>query len=109
MTHYEVRLTADAERDLQEIDDWISTRDGDAKARHVIEKLEAEILALRKFPERGRHPPELLELGMREYRETYSKPYRIIYFIQDDQVHIPLIADGRRDMQTLLAKRLLGA
>jgi toxin ParE1/3/4 len=109
LTSFEVRLTAGAERDLQDIDDWISIHDGASNALYVIEKLEAAVSGLRRFPERGRHPPELLALGMREYRETFFKPYRIIYFVQDGKVYVTLIADGRRDMQTLLAKRLLGA
>jgi hypothetical protein len=37
-----------------------------------------------------------------------SKPYRLIYRVVGQQVVIYLIADGRRDMQPLLARRLLG-
>ena len=35
--------------------------------------------------------------------------YRLIYRITGSQVIIYLIADGRRDMQSVLARRLLGA
>ena len=35
------------------------------------------------------------------------KPYRVIYRVVDRDVAILLIADGRRDMQSLLATRLL--
>jgi len=106
---FEVRLTADAVRDLEEIDVWISAHDSPAKAGHVAARIEAAIAALERFPERGRHPAELLALGIREYRETFFKPYRIVYFIESRIVYVTLIADGRRDMQTLLARRLLGA
>lgn len=44
---------------------------------------------------------------IREYRETFFKPYRIVYHIDDARVFISLIADGRRDMRSLLARRLL--
>lgn len=37
------------------------------------------------------------------------RPFRIIYRVSEDQVFIMLIADGRRDMETLLRQRLLGA
>jgi toxin ParE1/3/4 len=37
------------------------------------------------------------------------RPYRIICRIVERQVIIVLIADGRRDMQTLLARRLLSS
>jgi toxin ParE1/3/4 len=46
-------------------------------------------------------------LGIREYRETFFKPYRIVYHVEGARVFISLIADGRRDMQSLLARRLL--
>jgi toxin ParE1/3/4 len=44
-----------------------------------------------------------------DYRQISFKPYRIIYRIADRHVIVYLIADGRRDMRTLLARRLLGA
>jgi len=46
-------------------------------------------------------------LGIHEYREVFFKPYRIVYRVCADTVYIHLIADGRRDMQTLLERRLL--
>ena len=104
---FEVRLTADALRDLEEIDDWISGHDSPAKAAHVAESIEAVIATLGRFPERGRHPAELLALGIREYRETFFKPYRILYYVEGRWVYVSLIADGRRDLQELLGRRLL--
>jgi toxin ParE1/3/4 len=47
-------------------------------------------------------------LGIKEYRQAFFKPYRIIYRVIDEQVVVYVIADGRRDMQTLLSRRLLG-
>jgi toxin ParE1/3/4 len=63
---------------------------------------------LSRFPERGSHPKELLSLGIKEYRQTFFKPYRLVYRITDRKVTIYLIVDGRRDMQAVLARRLLG-
>jgi toxin ParE1/3/4 len=105
---FEVRLTADAVRDLEEIDDWISANDGAAKAAHVAANIESAIDMLARFPARGRHPAELLALGIRDYRETFFKPYRIIYYVDGKRVNVVLIADGRRDLQALLARRLIG-
>ncbi|MFN5793070.1 MAG: type II toxin-antitoxin system RelE/ParE family toxin, partial [Burkholderiales bacterium] len=47
-------------------------------------------------------------LGIKEYRQTFFKPYRLVYRITDRKVTIYLIVDGRRDMQAVLARRLLG-
>ena len=106
---FEVLLTAGAVRDLQQIDEWIATQDSPARAVHVVGRIEAAVAALARYPARGAHPRELLALGIREFRETFFKPYRIIYRVERTRVFVHLIADGRRDMQTLLAHRLLGA
>jgi hypothetical protein len=60
-------------------------------------------------PDRGTHPKELIAFGIREYREIFFKPYRIIYRVMNKNVYILLIADGRRDMQTALQRRLIHA
>jgi toxin ParE1/3/4 len=60
------------------------------------------------LPQRGSHPLELLALGNREYRQRFFKPYRVIYRVIRKQVAISVVADGRRNMQSLLARRLLG-
>jgi predicted amidohydrolase len=48
-----------------------------------------------------------LSLGIRDYRQTFLKPYRVIYRIVGQRVYVYLIVDGRRDMEALLARRLL--
>ena len=47
--------------------------------------------------------------GHQKSRKTSFKPYRIVYRVLEHKVYIHLIADGRRDLQSLLARRLLGA
>jgi toxin ParE1/3/4 len=107
MRRFEVRMTADAVRDLEEIVDWIARHDGPDRAQHVLDGIQAAVEALKRFPARGPHPAELVALGIREYRETFFKPYRIVCHVDGARVFISLIADGRRDMQSLLARRLL--
>ena len=63
---------------------------------------------IEELSERGSHPPELSALGIRDYREVFFKPYRVIYRVQAPSVWVYVVADGRRDMQRLLARRLLG-
>lgn len=104
---FEVVLTADAVRDLEEIIEWIAENDSPARSAQVLERIGAAISGLATFPNRGAHPAELLALGMREYRETSFKPYRIIYRVEGKRVYVYLIANGRRDMQSMLERRLL--
>ena len=104
---FRVLLTEDALHDLEALYDHISSRDGPVKADHVLDHIEAAILKLSDVPERGNHPPELSSLGIKAYREIFFKPYRIIYRVTGKKVHVYLVADGRRDMQALLERRLL--
>ena len=104
---FEVRLTADATRDCEEIYDYIFENDAPAKVKHVLTHIEQVVDNLATLPERGSFPKELLRLGIREYRQNLFKPYRIIYRVQGTIVYVYVIADGRRDMQTLLARRML--
>ena len=105
---YRVLLTDDAVRDLEELDVYLHAHDGPDRAEHVLDKIEDALLGLEEMPERGPHPPQLAALGIQEYRQVFFKPYRIIYRVQKKNVHVYLIADGRRDMQNLLSRRLLG-
>jgi len=104
-----VLLTNDAARDLNELYDYIAVHDSPRKADYVLEQIEKTFSTLSEFPERGVYPKELLKLGIREYREIFFKPYRIIYRVMDKNVYVMLIVDGRRDLQSLLQRRLLDA
>ncbi|MBE9610956.1 type II toxin-antitoxin system RelE/ParE family toxin [Chitinilyticum piscinae] len=106
---FEVLLTEGAEQDLEAIHDYISEFDCVANANYVLDELLDVVDSLSKFPERGSYPKELVGLGIKEYRQTFFKPYRVLYRVIGNQVIIYLIADGRRDMQSVLARRLLGA
>lgn len=107
MRQYEVLLTDDAARDLEDLVDYITTHDSPAAANHVLDRIEKSIDSLSSFPERGSVPKELLAIGIRDYRQIFFKPYHLIYRIIKARVYITLIVDGRRDMQALLARRLL--
>lgn len=106
---YEVLLTKGAEQDLEAIYDYIAEFDSVTSADYVLDSLLEVVEGLACFPERGSYPKELAGLGIKEFRQALFKPYRVIYRVIGRKVYIMLIADGRRDMQALLARRLLGA
>lgn len=107
-TKFEVLLTQGAEQDLEAIYEYICEFDCIASANRVLDALMDVVESLSKLPERGSYPKELVGLGIKEYRQSLFKPYRVIYRIADTKVIIYLIADGRRDMQAVLTRRLLG-
>jgi len=106
---FQVFLTDDAFRDLEDLYDYIESRDVPGKADYVLDQIGKAFSNLSENPERGAWPKELLAIGLREYREIFFKPYRIIYRVMDAKVYVMVIADGRRDMEALLQRRLLQA
>ncbi len=102
-----VFFTAGAERDLQELYEFVASHDSTAQAERLLDQIEALVADLATSPDRGTHPRELSALGIRDYRQVFFKPYRVIYRHTGGKVIIYLVADGRRDMGTLLARRLL--
>jgi len=105
---FQVVITEDAERDLEDIFTYIAKYDSRRSAEHVLSRILDIADGLTVEPTRGSTPKELRALGDQEYRQIFFKPYRLIYRIVAQQVVVYLIADGRRDLQTLLARRLLG-
>ncbi len=109
MKRYAAVVNAEAERDLDDIASYIAQHDSIERAIDVATRIERSFSALVAFPNRGAHPKELLDHGNRDFREIHVKPYRMLYRALTDKVVVVLIADGRRDMRALLARRLLGA
>lgn len=105
---YPIEVTDDAENDLVNIHAYMASQRTTNDADHLIDRLVERMMALRHFPLRGSIPQELGALGENEYRQLVHAPYRIIYHFTGRLVAILMIADGRRDMRTLLEQRLFG-
>lgn len=105
---YQVNITNRAAGDLQKLHAYIAEYDSPERAGYVLDQIASIVERLSELPERGAVPRELAALGIHEFREVFFKPYRVIYYVEGDAVFIVLIADGRRDMQSLLQRRLLG-
>ena len=108
---YTVRVAAAVERDLSDIYDYIATEASAGWAERVLERLRRDVLSLAREPDCGSWPPELLALGLRDFRQLVSRPYRIFYRVTfykgGQQVMVLLIADTRRNMLPLLERRLV--
>jgi toxin ParE1/3/4 len=103
---YEVRLTMEAELDVDDIFNYIAEHDSPEQAVHVFHKLQTAFERLMTFPDGGGYLPELLQLSNYNYRQIFFGPYRIIYRIEEDSVKISAVVDGRRDLLAFLKKRL---
>jgi toxin ParE1/3/4 len=106
--NYPIRWTSAALRDLEEPGFWIAEHDSPEKAGYVLDRLDESIAKLSTMPRRGSHPHELPPGTEAEFRQIFFKPYRIIYEVAAREVIIHALVDGRRNLQSLLLRRLLG-
>jgi addiction module RelE/StbE family toxin len=103
---FRVIWTESAAKDLEEIVAFISV-DSPSKARGVLQRIRKRAQILRSLPNRGRYLPELLESGLRSWRELVIDPYRLIYRIEGNKVFVNAVLDGRRDLRDTLLNILM--
>ena len=103
-----VYILRSAERDILEIAEDIARRGSEVAAERLLNGLLDCVSTLEHFPDRGSVPSELAQLGIREFRQFIFQTYRLIYRVEGGSVFVHVIADGRRDMQQLLERRLFG-
>lgn len=105
---FDVILISEAEVDLYDIYYYIAHNDYPESAECVVKSIKKVIHSLSSFPNRGVVPREVPPSARNKYREIFFKPYRIVYKVDDErkEVYIFAVADGRRDMEELLKRRL---
>ncbi len=106
MKRYKVYWAREATIDLEEIVDYIA-KDRISAAKSIYRKIKSKCRQLNESPERCRRVPELLEIGIENYRELIVSPYRVIFKLTEFTVYIFAVIDGRRDVESVLFDRLL--
>ena len=101
-----------AEDDLLELRSYLIKEFNQKAWFSSYQKIKKAIETLTLFPLRGAIVEELVSLGLNEYRQILVDMNRIIYEIKiisaDIQyIYIHLICDVRKDLSSLLKKRLL--
>jgi plasmid stabilization system protein ParE len=70
-------------------------------------KIKDSIRKLGAFPYLGAVPQELADIHIHQYRQLICGINRIIYEVRGDTLYIHVIVDTRRDLSTLLMRRLI--
>lgn len=91
---FRVRITRTAERDIEEIWNFIAQNSPPA-AEQFIDRLEEQIETLEHFPERCPLIPENEILGTR-YRHLLYGNYRSVFRIARRMVHVLRVLHGAR-------------
>jgi len=96
-----------AEQDLKELRSYILKNFSAKTWQHTYKHIKESVRSLQTFPLAGSMPDELADLNLLQYRQIISGQNRIIYELRQNRIYIHIISDTRRDMSTLLTKRLL--
>lgn len=107
MMRYTVNLTGDAEEDIVSIHDYLEENESLQPADRTALAIFTAIGTLAEMPNRGNFPKELAAMGAAGTREIHVQSYRIFYRIEEQAVFVFAVADGRRDMQGFLYRRLV--
>ena len=98
-----------AERDLLELKDYVVKNFGKRVWRTTYKKIKDAVGRLRKFPLEGHVPDELASLNVSQYRQVIAGMNRTIYEMREQTLYIHIVCDTRKDMSSLLTRRLLRA
>ena len=102
-----VVLLRSAEQDLGEMKSYIVKNFGKDTWQASYSKIQETVGTLQIFPLGGKIPEELEKLNLTQYRQVLSGMNRIIYEVRQQTVYIHIVCDTRKDMKSLLTKRLL--
>jgi len=96
-----------AEQDLRELRTYIVKNFGKAAWQASYTGIKDAVSAIQSFPLGGNIPEELERLNLTQFHQVLSGMNRIIYEVRQGTIYIHIVCDTRKDMKTLLAKRLL--
>ena len=82
-------------QDIENIASYIA-RDSPAYAASVVKAILNETRMLTGFPRSGRKVPEL---DKDDIREVFAYSYRIIYWINDEEIIVAAVIHGKRLLQ----------
>lgn len=105
MRQYDVILSRFAENDLKEIIAYFYEINPEC-TMELYKKIKLKILELKTFSFRGKIVPELEKQGIIKYRQIIEGNYRIIYSIKNDNVHVLIIINSRRNLEEILLLKL---
>jgi plasmid stabilization system protein ParE len=103
---FKVYWVKEAMADLYEIIEYIS-KDKIQASKILYQQIKYKCLTLKQDPNKYRMVPELLDMGIKTYREIIHKSYRIIYKVTEKEVYVIAVIDGRRDLESFILNRIL--
>ncbi|MFZ3041354.1 MAG: type II toxin-antitoxin system RelE/ParE family toxin [Thiobacillus sp.] len=96
-----------AEHDLKELKIYMVKNFDKDTWQASYTKIKDAVNTIRTFPLGGNVPEELERLNLTQYRQVIAGMNRIIYEVRQEIIYIHIVCDTRKDMKSLLTRRLL--
>jgi toxin ParE1/3/4 len=106
MKAYKVSWAPIAVYDLRSVLGYIS-KNNLINAKKILNDVETKAKTIALNPFRGRKLPELVDIPHLPIREVIISPWRLVYRVQEKEIQILAFLDSRRDLQDILADRLI--
>ena len=104
---FQVVFLKSAEFDLKELRSHMVKQFGKDAWQASYAKIKDAVNSIGTFPLGGDVPEELERLNLTQYRQLVSGMNRIIYEVRQEIIYIHIVCDTRKDMKSLLTRRLL--
>ncbi|MGU7784752.1 type II toxin-antitoxin system RelE/ParE family toxin [Burkholderia sp. PU8-34] len=102
-----VVILRSAEADLKYLKRYIQSNFGVETWQATYSKIKDAIAVIQSYPNRGWIPEELVNINLTQFRQVIAGMNRIIYEVRGDVAYIHIVCDTRKDLKSLLMRRLL--
>lgn len=96
-----------AEADLHELRRNVTHRFGAKRWTSTLQSIRTAFERIAEHPQSGSLPDELSALNLVQFRQVLAGMNRIIYELRGTVAFVHVVCDVRRDLKTVLMRRLL--
>ncbi|NWC94619.1 MULTISPECIES: type II toxin-antitoxin system RelE/ParE family toxin [unclassified Pseudomonas] len=104
---FRVEILHSAKSDLKEIKPYLTRQFSAASWQQTYDSLKQALRRIETQPYAGSMPEEIERLNLSQYRQVVCGMNRIIYEVRDKTIYVHIIAETRKNLQSLLLKSLI--
>lgn len=104
---FRVEILHSAKSDLKEIKSYLTRQFSAASWQQTYDSLKQALRRIETQPYAGSMPEEIERLNLSQYRQVVCGMNRIIYEVRDKTIYVHIIAETRKNLQSLLLKSLI--
>lgn len=105
-TRFRVTITRSAQNEIAKLYQYLVGNAAEDAADRLVDALLTAAGSLEEFARRGAVPSEIAPVPEDEVRQLIVGSHRLIYLVEEGEVLVFLIVDGRSDVGPILRQRL---